>query len=181
MRELSVIPIVDAANIQTSVNSIDRVDLESLFSLHYARVARTIALVIGDRGRAEELAVEVFLRWDQSESGKGPNLEGWLYKTAANLAISELRKQTRRARFDRLVRWIRQPATPEEIHSANQERDRVRVVLSMMQPRQSELLVLRTQGFSYEELASALGLNPASIGTLLNRAQQIFRKEYVAR
>jgi RNA polymerase sigma-70 factor (ECF subfamily) len=43
------------------------------------------------------------------------------------------------------------------------------------------LLVLRSQGFSYEELAATLNLNPASIGTLLSRAQHAFRKEYTRR
>jgi RNA polymerase sigma-70 factor (ECF subfamily) len=42
-------------------------------------------------------------------------------------------------------------------------------------------LLLRNQGFSYEEIASALHLNPASVGTLLSRAQMAFRKEYVKR
>ncbi len=42
------------------------------------------------------------------------------------------------------------------------------------------MLVLRSSdGLSYEELAAALGLNPASIGTFLSRAEQTFRKEYI--
>jgi RNA polymerase sigma-70 factor (ECF subfamily) len=57
----------------------------------------------------------------------------------------------------------------------------VRVVLVTLQSRQAELLVLRSHGFSYEELAVSLDLNPVSVGTLLGRAQQAFRKEYVAR
>ena len=172
---------MDATNAQTALNSIYALDIETAFAAHYRRVARTIALVIGNRGRAEELAVDVFLKWVHNGAASGPNPEGWLYRTAANLAIDELRKQTRRAQFDRLFRWMREPATPEEIHSANQERDHVRVVLAMMQRRQAELLVLRTQGFSYEELASTLSLNRASIGTLLKRAEQTFRKEYIAK
>jgi RNA polymerase sigma-70 factor (ECF subfamily) len=50
-----------------------------------------------------------------------------------------------------------------------------------MKPRQAELLLLRTHGFSYEELASALDLNFSSIGTLLSRAERAFRKEYIKR
>jgi DNA-directed RNA polymerase specialized sigma24 family protein len=37
-------------------------DIETLFRAHYGRVARTIARVVGDRARSEELAVEVFLK-----------------------------------------------------------------------------------------------------------------------
>jgi DNA-binding CsgD family transcriptional regulator len=59
--------------------------------------------------------------------------------------------------------------------------ERVRAVLAALQSRQAELLVLRSHGFSYEELALSLDLNPVSVGTLLGRAQQAFRKEYVAR
>jgi RNA polymerase sigma-70 factor (ECF subfamily) len=51
--------------------------------------------------------------------------------------------------------------------------------LGALSPRQAELLLLRSQGLNYDELASTLDLNPASVGTLLSRAQQAFRKEYV--
>ena len=60
-----------------------------------------------------------------------------------------------------------------------EERDQVRQTLAVLRERQAELLILRASGLSYEELATALGLNPASVGTLIGRAQQAFRKEYV--
>ena len=65
--------------------------------------------------------------------------------------------------------------------SAAQEQGRVRSVLARIPARQAELLLLRHDGASYGELASTLELNPASIGTLLSRAQQAFRKEYIKR
>lgn len=71
--------------------------------------------------------------------------------------------------------------TPEEVHAANEEQERVRLVLATVAARQGEILVLRSQGLTYEELASALNLNPASVGTLLSRAQKAFRKEYTKR
>ena len=54
----------------------------------------------------------------------------------------------------------------------------VRVVLSVLPWRQSALLLLRHEGLSYLELAATLQMNPGSIGTLLARAQQAFRKEF---
>src|SRR5262245_43577607 len=94
----------------------DRSDLESVFTAHYRRGARTIALTIGDRARAEELAVEVFLRWSQSQSAKGLRPEGWLYRAAANIAVDELRRRARGRKFDQLFGRIPRPSTPEEIH-----------------------------------------------------------------
>ena len=75
----------------------------------------------------------------------------------------------------------RKPPTPEDLRTAAEEQECVRLVLSLIQTRQAELLVLRSHGLSYEEVASALDLNPASVGTILSRAQMAFRKEYVKR
>jgi RNA polymerase sigma-70 factor (ECF subfamily) len=73
------------------------------------------------------------------------------------------------------------PQTPEELHTAQDEQQRVRLVLTTLRQRDASLLVLRSDGLAYDELASALGLNPASIGTLISRAQRAFRTEYVRR
>jgi RNA polymerase sigma-70 factor (ECF subfamily) len=54
-------------------------------------------------------------------------------------------------------------------------------VLAALATRQAELLLLRGDGLSYQDIAETLELNPASVGTLLSRAQQAFRKEYVKR
>jgi RNA polymerase sigma-70 factor (ECF subfamily) len=86
----------------------------------------------------------------------------------------------RRGRYERLVGLLRRsPETPEELLSARQEEEKVRVALSVIAPRHAELLLLRGQGLSYDELASALDLNPRSVGTFLSRAQEAFRKEYI--
>ena len=72
-----------------------------------------------------------------------------------------------------------EPPDPERMVAASQEQQQVQAVLAKIRPRDAELLLLRSSGLSYEELAAALELKPASVGTLLNRAQQAFRKEYV--
>ena len=104
-----------------------------------------------------------------------------MYRVAVRMGLNELRRQTRRTRFERLLGFVRGGPTPEDIRAASEERERVRSVLSAIEPRRAELLLLRSHDLRYDELAAALGLNPASIGTLLNRAQQAFRKEYIKR
>jgi RNA polymerase sigma-70 factor, ECF subfamily len=157
-------------------------DLEAVFCAEYARIARIIARVVRDRARAEELAVEVFLKLSRNQQAQGENTGGWLHRVAVRVALDELRRQERRSRYERLAGWFsHKNPTPEDIRAAVEERDRVRNVLSRISRRHAELLVLRGQELTYSEIASALGLNPASIGTLLSRAQQAFRKEYVER
>jgi RNA polymerase sigma-70 factor (ECF subfamily) len=54
----------------------------------------------------------------------------------------------------------------------------VRRALDRMPERDCNLLLLRAEGFSYRDIAAALELNEASIGTLLARAKTAFRENY---
>jgi len=155
-------------------------DIDTVFRSHYGRIARVIARVVRDSARAEDIAVDVFVKLWRNPRAQGEHAQGWLYRTAVRAALDDLRRQTRRARYESMLSF-RKPPTPEEVRLASEEQERVRLVLSVIQTRQAELLVLRSDGLSYEEVATALDLNPASVGTLLIRAQQAFRKEYVNR
>jgi RNA polymerase sigma-70 factor (ECF subfamily) len=156
-------------------------DIERTFHAQYGRIARVIARVLRDPARAEELAVEVFLKWSRTPQAQGENSEAWLYRVAVRTGLDELRRETRRTRLGHLLWFSRHSPTPEEVRASREDQERVRVVLAAIQSRQAELLVLRSQGLSYDELAGALDLKPASIGTFLNRAEQAFRKEYTKR
>ena len=156
-------------------------DIETIFRAQYERVARVIAKVVRDPARAEEIAVEVFLKLWRNQRAQGDKTQGWLYRAAVRMGLDELRRQTRRARYECLLGFGKGVRTPEEIRTTTEEQERVRLVLGTINRRQAELLLLRSDDFSYEEVASALDLNPASVGTLLSRAQQAFRKEYIKR
>lgn len=159
-----------------------RLDLETVFRTQYERIARVIAGVIKDPARAEELAVEVFLKWERTPNAQSEGVEGWLYRTALRMALNELRRNTVRSRYEHLIGLRKTSAAgPHEIYTAQEEQARVRLVLSVLNPRQAELLLLRSHDFSYQELASMLNLNPSSVGTLLSRALEAFRKEFTRR
>jgi RNA polymerase sigma-70 factor (ECF subfamily) len=156
-------------------------DFEALFHAHHQRIARVIARVIRDPGRAEEIAVEVFWKFWRNPKAHGENAAGWLYRAAVRLSLNELRRHGRAVRNEGLSVIGPEPADPERVRAATEEQEHVRAVLAAIQPRQAELLLMRGTGLRYEEMATALELNPASIGTLISRAQQAFRKEYVRR
>jgi RNA polymerase sigma-70 factor (ECF subfamily) len=178
---------VDAANEGVIEETFDAagLDLETLFRAQYERIARVIAGVIRDPARAEELAVEVFLKWEQTRQAHGESAEGWLYRAAIRVALNELRRKTLVDRCARLLGFMTERknggSTPHDIYAAQEDRERVRLVLGTIEPRQAQLLLLRCNDFSYQELASILNINPASVGTLLGRALQTFRKEFIQR
>jgi RNA polymerase sigma-70 factor (ECF subfamily) len=156
-------------------------DIEAVFCAQYQRVARMIQRVVRDPARAEELAVEVFLKLWHDRKVSEPQVEGWLCRVAVRTALNELRRQARQTRYESVLDFLRGVPNPEEIRVADEARERVRTVLRAVRPREAELLLLRSHGLSYDEVAGALGCNAASVGTLLRRAQLAFRKEYVRR
>ena len=140
---------------------------------------RFVETVIEER---EELAVEVFLKWWRNPSAYGEQAEGWLYRASVRKALDELRSQTRRNRFEQLLGMGRErPPTPEQLYALSAEQRRVRTVLAALKGRDAEILLLRGQELSYQEIAAALKLNPNSVGSLVSRAQEAFRKEYLKR
>src|SRR5437868_1052440 len=89
-----------------------RLDIDTIFHTEYGRIARVIARVLRDPARAEELAVEVFLKWSRNPGAQGENAQAWLYRVAVRTGLDELRRETRRAERGRLLGFGAPPPTP---------------------------------------------------------------------
>jgi RNA polymerase sigma-70 factor (ECF subfamily) len=156
---------------------------ESAFQEHWQRVYQVIYRLTGNVAEAEDLAVEAFWRLhSQLSVGGKPLSPGWLYRVAVNLGLNSLRASRRRSRYeDAAAQWTtenRAAGDPLELAAQTEERDRVRSVLAHLKPRSARLLILRHSGLSYAELASALDIPVASVGSLLSRAEKEFEKTY---
>ena len=162
-------------------------EFERLFMEHWSSVYRVLHRLVGDPAEAEDLALETFLRlYHETEKQKtdGMNAGGWLYRVATRLGLHSIRSWKRREHYEltagRYALEESEQASPAEILAQQEERGQVRLVLSRMNERQSQLLVLRHSGLSYKEIAEALNLEPGSIGPLLVRAEREFEKQYRA-
>src|SRR5262245_33113906 len=156
-------------------------DFDALFTAYYRRLSRLLYRATGDTARAEEFAAEAFWRLYDKPPKDATNIEGWLYRTGLHLALDYLKKERRRARYEALAILFGFASDPHRAVEQQEEQTRVRRVLGSLKPAQAAMLLLRSEGLSYAELAAALNLNPASVGTLLTRAGQAFKKEYVKR
>lgn len=161
-----------------------REEFEALFLAHYSRIVSVLRRMLGDRGQAEELASEVFLKLYRQRLALRPdgNVPGWLYRTATNAGIDALRAAARRNRLEQAAALDGQPnrsteSSLDQILRAETQQ-RVRDVLADLKPAQAQLLLLRASGHSYKELAAALEIDPASVGTMLIRAEAAFEKLY---
>jgi RNA polymerase sigma factor (sigma-70 family) len=159
-------------------------EFERLFLEHWASVYRVLHRLVGDPAEAEDLALEAFLRLYR-QTGKqtdGIHAGGWLYRVATRLGLHSIRSWKRREHYEltagRYALEESEPSSPAEILAQEEERGQVRLVLTRMNERQSQILILRHSGLSYKEIAEALNLTPASIGPLLVRAEREFEKQY---
>jgi len=54
----------------------------------------------------------------------------------------------------------------------------VKMTLEKLPEEQRELLILKYAGYTYEEIAKIMNINPNSVGTMIARAQRKFKKIY---
>ena len=159
-------------------------EFESLFKAYWQPVYRLLYRLVGDPAEAEDLALETFFRLHQHyPSPKDDfNLGGWLRKVATNLGLHSIRSFQRRERYELSAGKGALDEMPEnrpaEILAQEEEHRLARQTLARMKKQQAELLILRYSGFSYKEIAKALGFSPSSIGPLLLRAEREFEKHY---
>jgi RNA polymerase sigma-70 factor, ECF subfamily len=156
---------------------------EDLFLQNWDKVYGVLFRLTGDRAEAEDLALETFMRLWQRPPAQDQTLAGWLYRVATNLGYNALRSAGRRARHEMdagMEALAADAASPNPAKEAERSEDRQRVqqTLQQMQARQSQLLILRHSGLSYQEIAETLNLAPASVGTLLVRAEKEFMRLY---
>jgi RNA polymerase sigma factor (sigma-70 family) len=162
----------------------DEADFRAVFLQQYARIVAILVRLLGDRSRAEEVANDAFWRlYRQPALQIDGNVGGWLYRTATNLGIDALRATGRRRQHEEAAGRIVKEATsnaPLDDLLRDEKCRRVRAVLASIKPAQAQLLILRASGLSYKELAEALAVKMSGIGTMLNRAEEEFRKRYLA-
>jgi RNA polymerase sigma-70 factor, ECF subfamily len=154
-------------------------DLSALFHEYHAVLVRVLYRRTGDRDRAEDLAQETFAR---ALATPPRNPRPWLFAVALNLVREDGRKMVRQQRRLELLR-AESPASvpgPDHDFDRTQRSQAVQSALSMLTERDREALLLKAEGFNYEEIAEALGLAKGAVGTTLARARKRLVEAYRA-
>ena len=152
-----------------------------LFEAQFPRLFRTLNRLSGDRELASDVAQDAFVRlYRRGAMPDSP--EAWLISVAMNLFRNERGKRSRRLRLLTPERGERTlgdaPASPEESAISGDSRRDVRAALERLSERDQQILLLHGEGYRYREIAVALEMNEASVGTLLARARHAFRDAY---
>lgn len=134
----------------------------------------------GDRDRAEEVAQEAFLRLYQNARryDEREKLAPYLYRIATNLVRSEFR---RLRRWRLLLPWIehdenRSAEAPGRRLMEEEIQAQVREALAALPLNYRAPLVLREiEGWSYQEIAKALGCREGTIKSRISRGRDHLR------
>ena len=157
----------------------DRGAFEDLFARYTHPLIGFLSRMVPDRGRAEELAQEVFVRVYGAKERYEPRAKfsTWIFGIAHNLALNEL---------DRAYRRREQPLEPEHEQmsatapgniddqlDAKRTASRIASALERLPARQKAAVTLRSeQGLGYEEIADVMGTSVSSVKSLLHRARE---------
>ena len=157
-----------------------RVDLDAVFRRDYRLVVGVAARVLGSCDHAEDVAQDVFLSFGRS-SVPAAEARGWLCVAAAHTALNLLRSGRRRVSREEAAAAVDDPVVADVADAVVtiEERNRVRSALVSLPRKQAVALVLRHSGLSYADVAAALDLSPASVGTTVRRAESALRKELI--
>lgn len=101
----------------------------------------------------------------------------WVYRIVANTAINYYRvkrkERSRRADFDEALKIHGKESEIEGVIMQNDAKDKVDILLGILNPDQRACIVLREiEGLSYEEISRILKININTVRSRLKRARE---------
>lgn len=140
---------------------------------------RYLESLTGDADIAEDVAQEAFFRLLRRTDLDADSARLWIFTVATNLVRDHGRSVARRKRL-LLARPVKPSPLPEpDVDVERRERiESVRAALRSLPDRDQRLLLMREEGFRYQEMAIAVGVAPGSVGTLIARALKRFAEIY---
>jgi RNA polymerase sigma factor (sigma-70 family) len=171
-------------NASTDTEAAVELSFEQAFDAHHRLVYRYAAALTRDAALAEDVVQEVFVRLYQNfdDAQRTEMLRAWLLRVTANTARNVLRgrsrAQSRDESFAAHSLQIAASESPDEAMQRQSEIEAARNALAKLKEPMRSSLLLRHEGLSYKEIAEALDVREANVGSLLARARREFLRVY---
>jgi RNA polymerase sigma factor (sigma-70 family) len=148
-------------------------DFSSLYKQYAPDVYRFAYYLSGDRGEAQDIASETFVRaFTSPEPIRTATVKGYLFTIARNLFLQGLRQRARQVTLDDNLHDhqpspFRQAQMKEELNTV------LNALQTLPEASRSALLMRAVDGLAYEEIALALGISLASVKVKIHRARLV--------
>ncbi len=143
----------------------ERTEFEWVFRSSYASVLRTTSLILHDRGRAEEVTQDAFLRlcerWRSIQAVEHP--EAWVRQVAVRAAVRAA-KQTR-------LRTAAPPEDDQPVWDDLPDLDLARAVGSLAPQQRAVVALFYLDDLPVEDVARHLGVSTSTVKQHLFRAR----------
>jgi RNA polymerase sigma-70 factor (ECF subfamily) len=167
-----------------------RIDWRQVLAEHDRWLRTVIFTRVGEPQAVEDILQEVSLA---AVRQKAPiedvtKVSAWLYRLAVMQTLLYRRKQGRRRKLIDRYADRNQPRETDNRQPdplgwllSEERREKVRVALKQLPPRDAEILLLKyTEDWSYRELAEHLGASESAIEARLHRARHRMREALAA-
>ncbi|MBX3131973.1 MAG: RNA polymerase sigma factor [Gemmatimonadaceae bacterium] len=159
----------------------DRRAFERIYRTHVDRVFSVCVRMVGDRGRAEELTQDVFVRcWEKLAQFRGESaFSTWLHRLAVNVVLNDRQAEGRRRHredeaiedMDEIsasdVRPLPVPGLSLDLEAA----------IAALPPGARKVFVLHdVEGYTHEEIGTMLGVTAGGCKAQLHRARMLLRR-----
>ena len=185
MSERAVRALIDAVPGETvSTAASPALGFDEAFTLHHRSVYRAAYALVRDAGLAEDVTQEVFLKlYSHLDALQGEeHVRAWLLRVATNEALNTIRGRSRsNAREEEFVKSVvvgGEAVALDADYERRVEIEEARRALEQIKEPMRSCLLLKQQGLSYREIASALSLNEVNVGSLIARGRKEFMRVY---
>lgn len=169
----------------------DTVAFEKLIRLYEKKIYNICLRLLGKPDEAYDAAQEVCIKiWKQLKNFRGESkLSTWIYRIATNTCLDLLRQQKRRQ--EEILLFIDDETKGEEVNGCGVitwedlsvqllEKEGMNVLWQAIGELKEEhrvIIILRDmEGYSYEEIATALDLSIGTVKSRLSRARMSLKK-----
>ncbi len=164
----------------------DQAAFEELYRDHVGRVYALCLRMTADKGRAEELAQDVFLRaWTKLSTFRGDAaFSTWLHRLAVNVVLADRRSQGKRWSLligtDELEPYesvaVRGESDHEEGLAGAAHIDLEEAIAALPDGARRVFVLYEIEGYRHEEIAEATGTAVGTSKAQLHRARKLLRE-----
>jgi RNA polymerase sigma-70 factor (ECF subfamily) len=173
------------AELMLAVKEGDDKAFATLVRRYQSRVMGLAYRYIGDRGSAEDLAQEAFLRVYKARERYEPRAKfsTWLYRIVVNLCLNEIRWRKGRPAMALAVATEtssnlnvdvtddEEPEPIETMQDAELSEKLREIIATLPENQQIAILLNKYEGLSYQEVADSMDLSVMAVKSLLTRAR----------